>query len=281
MQGRTLPVALNCPELEVEIVCPASFPGTEKLTQAVPLLADDGVTAVEVWIDRPEYFDTGSGVEIQAAMSQFTRCGVRVHSVHSPFGSHCDISHPTDKIHERGVDALIESIEIASVLEAQYVIVHASDLIDEANGITRRLDRARGVLREMAVVAEQSGIVLALENLPPGYLGHTPEQLFQLLDGTDETAVAICFDTGHANLSGRFEEFAEMLLPRSVTTHLHDNDGAQDQHQVPGEGIIDWPRFARTYRESGSDAGIMLECRPPNEMPWSQAFQLFRSALGD
>ena len=263
----------------MEIICPAWYPGAEKLIDAIPLLADQGVTAIEIGISYPNYFDHRETCELHNLMEKLNQSGVRVHSIHSPFGPECDISSLEDKVHEAGVDGLIDSIELASILGAENVIVHASDkLPGPANG---RMDRARGVLREMATVATESGIIIAVENLPPNYLGHTPAEMVTLLGGISPDSIGICFDTGHANLSGRFDDFAEAMLPRSVTTHLHDNDGNEDQHGFPGTGSINWELFGAAYHKWGPDASIMLECVPPEGVGWSEAFQRLRTALGE
>lgn len=263
----------------MEIVCRAWYPGIGRLVDAVPELADQGVTAIEVWIDIPDHFDAHDPGEVDALVSALSSSGVRAHSIHCPFGPRYDISSLDDEVHERGVDGLIDSIEVAGMIGAGIVIVHASDrLPGSPNG---RFERARGVLREMSLVAKESGIMLALENLPPSYLGHTPEEIVALLDGADTESTAVCYDTGHANLSGRFAQFTEALLPRAVTTHIHDNDGVQDQHLFPGDGSVDWHSFADTHRKCGARATIMLECCPPEGMPWNQAFQRWREALGD
>lgn len=243
-------------------------------------MADQGVTAIEIGVGTPEYFDYRNAAELQKLLHVLSTSGVRAHSIHSPFGENFDISSLDDSIHERGVDALIDAIELASVLDADKVIVHASEALN-GDKRSRRMERARGVLREMGAVASESGIVLALENLPPDYLGHSPEEILSLLDGTDRGSVAVCFDSGHANISGHFVEFANALLPHAVTTHLHDNDGSGDQHSFPGHGNIDWKGFATSYRVLGCKASIMLECKPPENMMWSEAFQVFRSALGE
>lgn len=249
------------------------------MIEAIPLLADQGVTAVELSVEYQDYFDHRDGTELQRLVSTLAASGVRVHSIHSPCGRAFDISSPDDQTHERGVDGLIESIELASFLDARIVIAHASDTFSDNR--SRRFDRARGVLREVAAVASETGIIIALENLTPGYLGHTPEELFALLDGIDRNSIAICFDSGHANMSGHFEEFAEALLPFAVETHLHDNDGTGDQHRFPGGGSIDWHMFANEYRECGCEASIMLECKPPENMDWCEAFQQFRAQWGE
>lgn len=266
-------------EFDLEIVCPAWFSGVDELIDEIPMLADQGVTAIEIGSEFPVCFDYHNASELQRLMSQLSSSGVRVHSIHAPFGPLFDVSCLDDNVHERGVDKLIECIEIASVLDAEKIIVHASDIV---NGDRfKRIERARGVLREMGTVALESGVILALENLPPGYLGYTPEEIITLLDGTDHGSVRVCFDSGHANLSGHFYEFASALLPLSVETHLHDNDGTSDQHKFPGDGNIDWRQFGSAYKCLGCKASIMLECKPPMGMLWSEAFQRFRMELGE
>ncbi len=263
----------------MEIVCPAWYSGADKLIEAIPVLADQGVTALEIGINAPEYFNYRDGAQLQRLLDALSISGIRVNSIHSPFGPNFDISHPDDSIHERGVDSLIDAIELASVIDADKVIVHASDFVNGDR--SRRMERAKGVLREMGVIAAESGIVLALENLPPGYLGHTPEEIISLLDRTDRGTMGVCFDSGHANLSGHFMEFAGALLPIAVTMHLHDNDGTDDQHAFPGTGNIDWHGFAHTYRVLECKATMVIECKLPDDMVWSEAFQELRTALGE
>jgi sugar phosphate isomerase/epimerase len=261
----------------LEIICPAWYSEIEKLIDAIPVLADQGVTAIEVGIDFPDFFDRRDPTELRALVAKLASCGVRARSVHSPYGPTLDISSLKDQTHEQGVDRLIDSIEFAGVLGAGIVIVHASDKLSGCSA--GRFERARGVLREVAIVAKESGVMLALENLPPDHLGHTPEEILSLLDGTDPDSMGVCFDCGHANLSGRFVEFTQALLPHAVATHIHDNDGTEDQHRFPGTGTIDWRAFAAAYRGSRANATIMLECKPPEGMPWSEAFQKLRAAL--
>ncbi len=263
----------------MEIVCPAWHPNAERLVEAIGLLSDEGVTAIEIGVGHPEYFDHTDTFELKRLKAELSASGVRAHAIHAPFGPSYDISSPVDSIHDHGVNAIIESLELANYLESECVIIHAGDIVE--NGLSRRLERAHGVIVELSALATESGIIIAVENLIPSFLGHQPEELFCLIKDTNPKAIRICFDSGHANLSGRFNEFAEALLPYSYTTHIHDNDGREDKHLFPGMGNINWHVFADIYRRSFCSASIMLECMPPENVNWSEAFQCFRNALGD
>jgi sugar phosphate isomerase/epimerase len=212
-------------------------------------------------------------------ISNLKTSGIRVHSIHTPFSAKCDLSSLDDAIHEKGVVGLIESIELAQLFEARNVIVHASDKIAPEDN-KRRFNRAKGVLREMSLLAAESSVIITIENLPPGYLASNPKEFIKLIESIDKESVKGCFDTGHANLTGDFEDFAKQALPYCVTTHIHDNNGDADTHLFPGKGSIDWKAFGNLYHHIESNASIMMECFPANGMNWISAFQLFRSTVG-
>ena len=75
----------------------------------------------------------------------------------------------------------------------------------------------------------------------------------------------MCYDSGHANQldNGRYtpggtiwkywqmvgapepawqdnRTILESMLPAMVNCHLHDNDGSDDSHSIPGEGNTPW-----------------------------------------
>jgi sugar phosphate isomerase/epimerase len=264
----------------LEIVCPSWCPQAETLVTSLPMLAGQGVTAVEILLDaHPGYFDFRDIDSVNSLVRGLDASPIRVHSLHSPFGASYDFSSFDDGVHERGVEAQIETMEMAKLLGAKVIIVHASGGAIGSDR-QRRLDRARGVIRELACVAEQSGVVLAIENLPPGYLACDTEEISWLVEQSMSDWVSICFDSGHANLGGSFLEMAEDLLPRAATTHLHDNDGTADQHLFPGQGSIPWMDVGRIYSHCGSAPALMLECRAPEGQEWGEAFRDFRALIG-
>ena len=139
----------------MEIVCPAWYPGADRLVDAIPILSNQGVTAIEIGMYYPEYFDQRDPVELEMLISRLGSWGIRVHSLHCSVRPYCDISSPDDEVHERGVVSLIDAMEFARVVDASLVILHASDKFDRRQ--TKAMDRARGVIREMSTVAHESG----------------------------------------------------------------------------------------------------------------------------
>lgn len=260
------------------VVCPAFYPGAESICQGLSVLALEGVKSVELNMRATSYFDCHNPNQIDKLVHTLSQIPLTVNSIHAPFGSEVDFSSFNDTIHEHGVDGQIEAIEIARLLGASYVVVHASDgqVIADRR---KRLDRARGVLRELATVAEEADIKLAVENLPDGFLCCDVEEICSLIETINSPNVGVCFDTGHANITGCLNRWAESLLPFAISVHVHDNDGETDQHLFPGLGSIDWRNFMRIYRESGCEADLTLECRPPKEINWRDAFGLVRGCL--
>ena len=93
-------------------------------------------------------------------------------------------------------------------------------------------------VRHLGRVAEDSGIKLAVENMPyPRFaLCSIAEDLQDLLDrvGMPDT-VGYCLDIGHANLTGQLGQLTG-LSGQLFNVHLHDNDAKGDRHMALGEG---------------------------------------------
>ncbi len=99
---------------------------------------------------------------------------------------------------------------------------------------------------------------MVIENMPevPFFLGRTAESLADLVDGTD---LSICFDIGHANTTGQIDAMIDLLGDRIRNIHIHDNNGARDEHLTIGEGSIDFDRVLG--RLKGYHGNYIIESR--------------------
>jgi len=241
-----------------------------EIFDAVPVLSAQRIRSVEIGIGSASFLDETDAEEMEELVRWLRRAGIGVNSVHAPFGPDMDFSSFDDRVHEGGVAAMIEAIEFTRALGARFTVIHPGDGVVTADR-GRRLDRACGVIRELAVLAEASEVVLAVENMPPGYLCDEAGELLYVVEAARSNWVGICFDTGHAHFVGKLEDMARKLLPRTVMMHLHDNDGSGDQHLFPGHGSIDWEVFGRLVREHNPEASLMIECAPPEGWDWPKA----------
>jgi len=169
---------------------------------------------------------------------------------------------PFTSLHARGrcwmwdPPGLRREIDLAGRLGAQTLIVHPETLgLDDPLGspdvpeIRRLLDHAR-----------RRRVFLALENTVD-----TLRVLDRALDiAEDDSAFGICIDVGHAAQShdaGRHpvRAYIERYRGRVIHLHLHDTMGVEDDHGVPGRGIVDWADFLRTLEDTGYDGPAVLE----------------------
>lgn len=56
-----------------------------------------------------------------------------------------------------------------------------------------------------------------------------------------------CFDCGHRSCFTPEEDYLAKYGDRLVATHIHDNDGRNDLHLMPFDGVIDWAALAPEY----------------------------------
>ena len=91
--------------------------------------------------------------------------------------------------------------------------------------------------KRIAACAEKNDFCLALEN------SVTEEHLVAVLDAIDSPHIGFCVDSGHwACFTPHFDVMGR-YGHRMVTMHLDDNDGLEDIHLLPFDGVADWGRI--------------------------------------
>jgi sugar phosphate isomerase/epimerase len=95
----------------------------------------------------------------------------------------------------------------------------------------------------------------------------TVEDDLEMLGRIGRDNLRICLDTGHAAIfKGKDVASAvRMIGDKLKAVHIHDNMGKEDEHLIPGDGIIDWNAFADALREIGYTGVISLETSPKHK----------------
>jgi len=222
-----------------------------------------GVAVVEVYVplDGDLYEDDARVTETAAAIEA---AGLRVWSVHAPFGGDVDLSAPDELTRRAAVGAVRRGAEIGRVMGASFVVAHAGFTgEDPGEGELRRRQSLRSINCLLKRTA-QLGLRLAIEYLPsnkPCLCNDSAEILdfLRLCDGDP----AVCLDTNHANLGEPLAQAMRTLGEHIATLHISDNDGIEERHLLPGQGVIDWAEFVALLDEIGYAGPLMVEAGGP------------------
>ena len=192
--------------------------------------------------------------------------GFRVHSVHGCWGSRTieadrvDLASTNPKVRAGSLADLTRCIEWVAAAGGTFLVVHPGGFSEQSDFEGRR-DVLKENLGNLGDFAENLGMILCVENMPPGvYPGSRMADLANLVGELSHASLRLAIDTGHANMSGSAS--AETLAAGTwlATTHVHDNDGRRDIHSPPGFGTVDFVAWVRALDAINYTGPIMLEC---------------------
>ena len=180
------------------------------------------------------------------------------YSIHAPI---CDVNVAalSDCMREASINEIVRTAEMAADLDIRLLTVHPGLYSLSVAGLeAHTIEIAKDSMRYLDRAAEEYGVTMAIENMPsmPYFVGRTAAQLAEIIEGT---GLSVCFDIGHANLTGQIDAMIDMFGDRIANIHIHDNRGDADSHMTIGEGSIDFPRVLR--RLSGCGANYIIESK--------------------
>jgi len=174
---------------------------------------------------------------------------LRAMTIHARFGSAYDLSSLDPETRQRGLGAIDSALDLARTLNAPIIVVHASAEPIAPDQRRQRLDQAREMLVRVSARCQQAGKQMAVELLPRTCLGNTVDELWALLEGLDRRTCGVCLDTNHLMDRHRsLPQVVRRLGDRLLTLHLSDYDGIDEQHALPGQGVLDWRAFMQALQ---------------------------------
>ena len=230
-------------------------------------IAAHGFEAVEIFATRT-HFDYHDAQAVHDLKDHLRDTGLRPHAVHAPtaasfrdgvWGTSYSIAQGDEGARRVAVDETVAAIGAAAQLGAPVVVLHPG--VPTAQQPSPRDNRADALVRsveELQAAAEPLGVRLALEVIP-NRLGGADALVGLLEDELDLDGLGVCLDTGHANILGDVSEAVETAGGFVISTHVHDNDGRADSHEVPFKGAIDWPTVLMAFRKIGYEGTWMFE----------------------
>jgi sugar phosphate isomerase/epimerase len=228
-----------------------------------------GIPAVEIFCAR-QHLDYRNRAQIAELGHWFSDSELKLRSLHSPMYSDeiwgrsgprsvITITEPVKARRLEMVDEIKRAIEIAETVPFKYLIQHIGVSGEEYSD--RKVDAAFSALEELSIFARQRGVEILLENIPNDL--STGERLRHFLEVT-HLDLGFVFDVGHANIGGGVEAEFDIMKERIRSTHVHDNNGEQDQHLFPflGEGgTVDWKGTMRLLGSRPDQYPLLLELK--------------------
>ncbi|MBC7925956.1 MAG: sugar phosphate isomerase/epimerase [Bryobacteraceae bacterium] len=245
-----------------------------------------GVAAVEIFCAK-QHIDWRNTAQVGEFAHWFHDSDLTLHALHSPMytdevwgrsgpQSVVDITEPVKGRRIAQVDEVKRVLEIAESVPFRFLIQHLGT--GGAEYDERRVDAGFSSLEELTVFARQRGVEILLENTPNGYSHAAALNLF---NQQTHLNLNYCFDIGHANLfsGGVASEFGSMKT-RIRSTHLHDNNGSEDQHLFPllhQGGTIDWDAAGRLLGGRREQYPLLLELKedPDRQHPLDAVRTIF------
>jgi sugar phosphate isomerase/epimerase len=231
-------------------------------------VAAAGITRLELFVQRPHFdpLDAAQTAELRAALEE---SGVEVVSTHAPIYRErlkdraarkqltLSLSDPDTALRELSIRELEAAIDACGAFGAPNLVVHTG--LKELEGAGGDAEVARYIesLHGPAVRAKEKGVTLALENgTDPGV---SVGLLVEVLRRLDAENVGICLDVGHSNLYGNPHADVRQARPYLSSLHLHDNEGTDDLHLLPGRGTVDFRDVIGFLRRSQFIGIITME----------------------
>ena len=190
-------------------------------------------------------------------------------------GLQCIQSHPyyydlmrsSELVEEEHEFSIKQAIIASGKLGAKWCVLHPRTSLTTGRYVSASFADNRKVFSEYLELACKHGTGIAAENLPvfgikpaiPFY-SSSYEDLCNLTDSFCDPNMAICWDTGHANLMSFDQaEAIRFLGSRIQCTHIHNNFKQMDNHLPPDQGNLPWDKVMQAFSDIGYLGPLTLE----------------------
>lgn len=108
-------------------------------------------------------------------------------------------------------------------------------------------------IRKITNYAKEINVKIAFE--------HVGEHKYveYVLDNIKDDNVGLCLDSGHYHCFSKDKFNFTKYKNRIFAVHLHDNNGKEDQHKIPGDGTLDWRNLLINLKKCNYSGPITLE----------------------
>jgi sugar phosphate isomerase/epimerase len=258
MQERNL---LNMSDSFVLGVSSCIFPESDISEQTYALLRQCQIAAIEIGTEHagPALAERSPCTKLIALADQVSPY---IYSLHAPYKPDRDLSLLDEQRRLVAVGHTEAALELASRLGASVVTIHGSEEPILMSERPARREQTRKSLASLVTKASRLNLRLALETMPPEWIPAGVVEAFDAVQGLDPNVIGFCLDTNHSNLTDDLAETVRALGSRIWNVHLSDNDGLNQRHWMPFQGVIDWEALMTSLCEVNYTGPLVYEVNP-------------------
>lgn len=229
------------------------------IEDVLPAVRGHGFEAIEV-STAPPHLDIADQPRLRRLRTRVDDLGLRVHSLHAPFGHDVNLTSPELAHRREAIDRLVLAADALVVLGGALYVIHPGG--EDQRWVwdrDRRLALSVEGLNEVWGVCRDRGLTLVVETPLPHLLGGQPADFAWILERLPTEGTTICIDTSHCALGGTLMESIAAAAGRLGHVQASDNHGRTDDHLAPGQGSLDWTAIEASLQKAGFGGVFMLE----------------------
>ena len=188
--------------------------------------------------------------------------GVRIHSIVYG-GWSAPFSDPKAEVREKGLAAMRTALRSAKAMGADTVLLVPAVVKDSVR-YGDAYKRSQEHIRKLLPLAEQLGVIIAVENVWNKFL-LSPLEFERYVDEFDSPWLKAYFDVGNVIIFGYAQDWIRTLGKRIVKIHLKDFKRKGYQWTNLLDGDVNWPEVRRALDEIGYDGFLTPELRGGDE----------------
>ncbi len=209
------------------------------------LIKSAGFDGVLLWWSH-EFADIDGDKALQPEMAR--KNGLIVENIHTPIFRNNGLWDDNSE-GEACEKILAECINDCAIYEIPTAVVHLTRGNNPPPVNQAGLDR----IKRLVDIAEKKSVNIALENL------RRPDYLDYVFINIQSERLGFCYDSGHENCYTRGRDFLPQYGSKLMALHLHDNDGTDDQHLLPGKGELNWESVMKKIAAARYNGPVALE----------------------
>lgn len=239
-------------------ICYGSLPGKLSDREKTALAKEAGLDAVEL-----HQYETIAEAERVAEIAR--EAGLEIASLMCMTHWGSPLSSTDEEVRAKGVEGVADALRQARAIGTEVVLV-VPGVVTEDVSYKAAYEISRRSLQELLPVAEETGVIIALENVWNRFL-LSPLEMRDFVDGFQSPLVQAYFDVGNILLYGFPHHWIEVLGTRIKRVHVKDFDSNTRQFVGLLQGSVDYPRVMAALRGVGYDGYITAELSAYRQYP--------------